>query len=30
MRDALRARVTIGEISNVLREEWGTFDAHRA
>ena len=30
MREALRARVTIGEISNVLREEWGTFDAHRA
>ena len=29
MREALRARVTIGEISNVLREEWGTFDAHR-
>jgi methylmalonyl-CoA mutase N-terminal domain/subunit len=27
MREALRARVTIGEISNVLREEWGTFDA---
>jgi methylmalonyl-CoA mutase, N-terminal domain len=30
MHDALRARVTIGEISNVLREEWGTFDASRA
>ena len=30
MREALRARVTIGEISNVLREEWGTFDASRA
>ena len=30
MREALRARVTIGEISNALREEWGTFDAHRA
>ena len=27
MRDALRARVTIGEICNALREEWGTFDA---
>ena len=26
----LRARVTVGEISNVLREEWGTFDASRA
>ena len=30
MREALRARVTIGEISNLLREEWGTFDASRA
>jgi methylmalonyl-CoA mutase, N-terminal domain len=30
MRDALRARVTVGEISNALREEWGTFDASRA
>jgi methylmalonyl-CoA mutase N-terminal domain/subunit len=30
MREALRARVTIGEISNALREEFGTFDAHRA
>jgi methylmalonyl-CoA mutase N-terminal domain/subunit len=30
MREALRARVTVGEISNVLREEWGTFDASRA
>ena len=30
MREALRARVTIGEICNVLREEWGTFDASRA
>jgi methylmalonyl-CoA mutase N-terminal domain/subunit len=30
MRDALRARSTIGEISNVLREEWGTYDAQRA
>ena len=30
MREALRARVTIGEISNVLREEWGTFDASQA
>jgi methylmalonyl-CoA mutase N-terminal domain/subunit len=28
MREALRARVTIGEISNALRDEWGTFDAH--
>ncbi len=30
MRDALRARVTIGEICNVLREEFGTYDAQRA
>jgi methylmalonyl-CoA mutase, N-terminal domain len=29
MREALRARVTVGEISNVLREEFGTFDAQR-
>ena len=28
MREALRARVTIGEISNALRDEFGTFDAH--
>ena len=27
MREALRARVTIGEISNALRDEFGTFDA---
>jgi methylmalonyl-CoA mutase N-terminal domain/subunit len=30
MRDALRARCTIGEICGVLREEWGTYDALRA
>jgi methylmalonyl-CoA mutase N-terminal domain/subunit len=30
MREALRARGTIGEICNVLREEWGMFDAQRA
>jgi methylmalonyl-CoA mutase, N-terminal domain len=30
MRAALRARVTIGEICNVLREEFGTYDAQRA
>jgi methylmalonyl-CoA mutase N-terminal domain/subunit len=30
MREALRARVTVGEICNVLRDEWGTFDAQRA
>jgi len=29
MRDALRARCTVGEICNVLREEWGTYDAQR-
>jgi methylmalonyl-CoA mutase, N-terminal domain len=30
MRGALRARATIGEICNVLREEFGTYDAQRA
>ena len=30
MREALRARVTIGEISNALRDEFGTFDAQHA
>src|SRR5439155_26514552 len=30
MRTALRARCTIGEISEVLREEFGTYDAQRA
>jgi methylmalonyl-CoA mutase N-terminal domain/subunit len=30
MREALRARCTVGEISNVLREEFGTFDAQHA
>jgi methylmalonyl-CoA mutase, N-terminal domain len=30
MREALRARSTIGEICEVLREEFGTFDAQRA
>jgi methylmalonyl-CoA mutase N-terminal domain/subunit len=29
MRDALRARSTIGEICDVLREEWGMFDKQR-
>jgi methylmalonyl-CoA mutase, N-terminal domain len=29
MREALRARCTIGEICTVLREEWGTYDAQR-
>jgi methylmalonyl-CoA mutase N-terminal domain/subunit len=30
MREALRARATIGEICNALRAEWGTYDAQRA
>ena len=30
MREALRARCTVGEICNVLRDEWGTYDAQRA
>jgi methylmalonyl-CoA mutase, N-terminal domain len=30
MRAALRARATVGEISGVLREEFGTYDAQRA
>jgi methylmalonyl-CoA mutase, N-terminal domain len=30
MRVALRARATVGEISGVLREEFGTYDAQRA
>ncbi len=29
IHDALRARCTIGEICNVLRAEFGTFDAQR-
>jgi methylmalonyl-CoA mutase, N-terminal domain len=29
MREALRARCTIGEICGVLRAEWGTYDAQR-
>jgi hypothetical protein len=29
MREALRARATIGEICGVLREEYGTHDAQR-
>ena len=29
MRDALRARGTIGEICGVLREEWGEHDRER-
>jgi methylmalonyl-CoA mutase, N-terminal domain len=30
MREALRARATIGEISNALRDEFGMYDAQRA
>ncbi|MBA2642325.1 MAG: methylmalonyl-CoA mutase [Actinobacteria bacterium] len=30
IREALRARCTVGEICNVLREIWGTYDAQRA
>ncbi|MGD0715624.1 MAG: methylmalonyl-CoA mutase family protein [Gaiellaceae bacterium] len=29
MRDALRARCTVGEICETLREEWGMYDAVR-
>ncbi len=30
MREALRVRCTVGEICEVLRAEWGTYDAQRA
>ncbi len=30
MREALRARCTVGEVCGVLREVFGTYDAHRA
>jgi methylmalonyl-CoA mutase, N-terminal domain len=30
LREALRARCTIGEICNVLREEFGMYDAQRS
>ncbi|MGH3014712.1 MAG: methylmalonyl-CoA mutase family protein, partial [Gaiellaceae bacterium] len=30
MREALAARCTVGEICDALREEFGTYDAHRA
>jgi methylmalonyl-CoA mutase N-terminal domain/subunit len=30
MREALAAHVTVGEICNALRDEFGTFDAHMA
>ena len=29
MRDALRARCTVGEICGVLRDEWGEYDRER-
>jgi methylmalonyl-CoA mutase N-terminal domain/subunit len=29
MRDALRARCTVGEICNALRDEFGVYDAQR-
>ena len=28
LREALRARCTVGEVCGVLRELWGTYDAH--
>ena len=30
LREALRARCTVGEICEALREEWGMYDAVRA
>jgi methylmalonyl-CoA mutase N-terminal domain/subunit len=30
MREALRARCTVGEVCGVLRELWGTYDAQHA
>ena len=30
MREALRARATVGEVSGVLREEFGEYDKQRA
>jgi hypothetical protein len=30
MRAALAAHCTVGEICEVLREEWGMYDAQRA
>jgi methylmalonyl-CoA mutase N-terminal domain/subunit len=30
LREALRARCTIGEICNELRAEWGMYDTQRA
>jgi len=30
MRDALRARCTVGEVCEALREEWGMYDSVRS
>ena len=30
MRDALRARATVGEVSDALRDVWGTYQAKDA
>ena len=30
MREALRARCTVGEICETLRAEWGMYDADRS
>ena len=30
MREALRVEATVGEVCEVLRGSWGTYDAHRA
>jgi methylmalonyl-CoA mutase N-terminal domain/subunit len=30
LREALRARCTVGEICGALRELWGTYDAQHA
>jgi methylmalonyl-CoA mutase N-terminal domain/subunit len=30
LREALRTRCTVGEICNVLRDEWGMYDRQRA
>jgi methylmalonyl-CoA mutase N-terminal domain/subunit len=29
MREALRARCTVGEICETLRDEWGMYDSQR-
>jgi len=30
MREALRVEATVGEVCEVLRGSWGTYDAHGA